>query len=58
MQARVWLARTRLETAALLAARHGPGESGRQKALLDAVLATADELRLPVIAERARTLAG
>ncbi|MGH8990178.1 MAG: ATP-binding protein, partial [Acidimicrobiia bacterium] len=56
--ARVWLARTRLETATLLAARNRPGEASRREAHLEAVLAAAKELRLPVIAERTRTLAG
>jgi hypothetical protein len=55
--ARVWLARTRLETAALLVARNRPGEAGQRQALLDSAIATAVELRLPVIDERARTLA-
>jgi hypothetical protein len=54
----VWLARTRLETAALLAARNRPGEAGRREDLLGAALATAKALHLPVIAERARTLTG
>jgi len=56
--ARVWLTRTRLETVALLAARNRPGEAGQRDALLDSVLATAKELRLPVIEGRARALAG
>ncbi|MGH9009817.1 MAG: hypothetical protein ACRDYF_08235, partial [Acidimicrobiia bacterium] len=56
--ARVWLARTRLETAALLAARNRPGETLRRHAMLDSALAAAEELRLPMIGERARTLAG
>jgi hypothetical protein len=56
--ARVWLARTRLEWAALLAARNRSGDTGQRQALLDSVLATAVELRLPVMTERARALAG
>ncbi len=54
--AQVWLARTRLETAALLTARNRPGDTDRRQALLDSVLATATTLRLPSIAERARAL--
>jgi hypothetical protein len=50
----VWLARTQLETAALLGARRRPSDTGRRDALLAQVLATADELNLPVIADRAR----
>jgi hypothetical protein len=56
--ARVWLARTQLETAALLAARNRHGEAGRRESLLGAALATAKQLDLPVIAERALTLVG
>ncbi|MGH9037723.1 MAG: hypothetical protein ACRD0O_18345, partial [Acidimicrobiia bacterium] len=58
LDARIWLARTRLETAALLAARNRPGEAGRREDLLGSALTTATQLRLPVIAERARTLTG
>lgn len=55
--ARVWMARTQLETAALLAARGRTGDAGRRKALLDSVLVAAGEMGLPVIAGRVRGLA-
>jgi hypothetical protein len=58
LRARVWMARTALETAALLGARNRPGEAIRREAMLAFALAAAKELGLPTIAERARTLAG
>jgi class 3 adenylate cyclase len=53
--ARVWLTRTQLETATLLRARGRPSDVDGYRGLLAQVLATADELKLPVIAERARS---
>jgi class 3 adenylate cyclase len=56
--ARVWLARTQLEQATLLAARKRPQDAARRAALLAEVLVVADDLGLPVVAQRAGELAG
>jgi DNA-binding SARP family transcriptional activator/tetratricopeptide (TPR) repeat protein len=60
MNARVrsplWMAHTRHEHARMLLLRNGPGDRDKALALLDAALATADELRLDALAGTARAL--
>jgi tetratricopeptide (TPR) repeat protein len=52
MDAHPWLAHTQEQYAAMLLARHQPGDRDRAAALLDAALATARELGMRALEER------
>jgi tetratricopeptide (TPR) repeat protein len=56
MGARPWVANTQVEYARLLAARDGPGDRPRAAELATSALATAEELGMNELAERARQL--
>ena len=52
MDARPWLAHTQEQYAAMLLARHLPGDRDKAAALLDAALTTARELGMRALEER------
>ena len=51
---RPWLATTQLEVAKVLARRAQPGDAQRARGLLDACLASCDEIGMPALSARAR----
>jgi predicted ATPase/DNA-binding SARP family transcriptional activator len=56
MGAKPWLAHTQVQYAAMLLARGQPGDRGRAMSLLDEALATAHELGMKGLIEKAETL--
>jgi tetratricopeptide (TPR) repeat protein len=56
VEAPTWLARTRLEWARMLIARHGPGDTERARDLVGQALASARDLRLGTVERRALAL--
>ena len=56
MGARPWTARTQIAYAEMLLARRARGDKARARGLLAEAILTADELGMPVVADRARGL--